>query len=553
METADRILRNGKIYPVDEQFSQAEAMAVRGNHILYVGSEVGAEAYRDEHTLVTDLQGKTVLPGFIENHVHMNEYGNLVNRLSAYGKSKEQLLSEIRQAVAKLQPGEWFLGAPRAEGYDIRGWENPVLPGTEELDEAAPNNPVALFPAVAAGGTWVNTRMLEALGFNPDDPQVQACRRSREDGTLSGCFTGVVSNVIWRTTSMPHTWEEKIKAYQAAEKALFSFGFTTVVDAANIGEVQEEVERLYAEGLLHIRYFGCLSRYTPGRGGGPQETMGTKAYFEKCPIIGAYGGRYNVRTVKLCTCGTIDNYGAEEYEPYCDRPDTCGTPSQTDEQLWEMVKSSHDHGMQLMCHAIGDKGIDRILNCYQRLHEESPINDLRYRVEHYQLITGDSPERMKAMGVIPSMQAMHGPDSAEVALKRLGPERVKRAYATGLALQRIGIVIGGSDAPAATPRAMSGIHAEVTCTNDHLEPKGGFNPENAISVQDAIRSYTIWGAYSQFAEKERGSLEAGKLADYVILDRDPVQTGENAPDDLLKIQVVETVLEGETVYRAEAQ
>lgn len=105
-----------------------------------------------------------------------------------------------------------------------------------------------------------------------------------------------------------------------------------------------------------IRYFGCLSRYTPGRGGGPQETTGTKAYFKKCPIIGAYGGRYNVRTVKLCTCGTIDNYGAEEYEPYCDRPDTCGTPSQTDEQLWEMVKSSHDHGMQLMCHAIGDKG-----------------------------------------------------------------------------------------------------------------------------------------------------------------------------------------------------
>ena len=281
-----------------------------------------------------------------------------------------------------------------------------------------------------------------------------------------------------------------------------------------------------------IRYFGCLSRYTPGRGGGPQETTGTKAYFKKCPIIGAYGGRYNVRTVKLCTCGT---------------------PSQTDEQLWEMVKSSHDHGMQLMCHAIGDKGIDRILNCYQWLHGESPINDLRYRVEHYQLITGDSPERMKAMGVIPSMQAMHGPDSAEVALKRLVPERVKRAYATGLALRRIGIVIGGSDAPAATPRGMSGIHAEVTCTNDHLEPKGGFNPENAISVQDAIRSYTIWGAYSQFAEKERGSLEAGKLADYVILDGDPVQIGETAPDDLLKIQVVETVLEGETVYRAEAQ
>ena len=221
----------------------------------------------------------------------------------------------------------------------------------------------------------------------------------------------------------------------------------------------------------------------------------------------------------------------------------------TDEELYDAFKEAADHGMQIAIHAIGDATIEQVLNTYRRLQEEKDYGDHRWRLEHFQTVTSDTPEQAAALHVIPSMQPMHAPNSAGMAPRRLGPDRVHGAYAAGRVLRGTGIVSLGSDAPVATPSPFSGMHAAITRTNDALEPKGGFCMENALTPEEALRGYTIWGAYAIFAEDKRGSLEVGKYADFVVMDQDPLKLGHENPDALLDINVLETVVGGESVYK----
>lgn len=217
------------------------------------------------------------------------------------------------------------------------------------------------------------------------------------------------------------------------------------------------------------------------------------------------------------------------------------------EVLDNLVLEAHKKGIQVITHAIGDATIDRVLDAYEKALRVIPCDDHRFRIEHFQLVTGNSRERAKALGVIASMQPTHGPDSAGMVCRRLGDERAHRAYAVGMVLEVMGMFAGGSDAPVAQPNPLDGIHSAVTRTNSGGKPEGGFCPENAVTLEQALRAYTSWGAYAQFEENNKGSLKRGMLADFVLLDGDIMAT---EPDKLLQIRVVETVIGGISRWKA---
>lgn len=555
MEYADRVLKNGKIYTVDSEFRVLTAMAVRKNRIAYVGDDTGILDYIGPQTEVIDLEGKCVTPGFIDNHVHAREVGYTRYLLSCEELTKEEILEKIKEEIETLSPGQWMVSGT---GWDNDWWVDPRYPSIEELDAVSPENPV-LLRRKAGGVVWVNTQALIHSGFTgKDDPRVtEACIVNDDGRRASGCLVGPVANII--RSKVPQSgvmgkndplaqdeFKKKcdIEALLATEKYFFQMGLTAFTDARQQGAELEVTENLYREGKLKIRMYCALHD-----GVGSDPDLFSKEYLKKCPIIGAYGDRFTVRTIKLGAGGTFGSRTAGMYEPFTDNPGNCGTPKITDEELYRCMREGAEHGMQIMIHTIGDRDIDRVLAAYEKLNREYPVFNARHRIEHYQLIRGNSPERTKALGIIPSMQALHGPNSANMAERCLGPYRAPVSYPIGQICRRVGIVAGGSDAPVANPNPLSGIHASVTRKNDFMQPKGGFYAaESAMSREDALRSFTIWGAYAQFAEERYGSLEPGKYADYVIMDQDIMEV---EADDIIKIRILETVLDGETVYRAD--
>lgn len=555
MDNSLRILKNGKIYTVNESFDVAEAIVTQGDKILFVGSNSGAEKYVTDGAVVVDLGGKCVTPGFIDNHVHAREVGYTYALFSCEELTKEQILQEVAREVEAHEPGQWIVSGT---GWDNDWWTDPRYPSIEELDAVAPNNPV-LLRRKAGGVMWVNTQALLRSGYSgKDDPKIVAARIRNDDGQFStGCIVGPPANEIRRqvpqsgVTSVndpnatnPEKLASDKQSLLCMQENFFKMGITSFTDARQVGSELVQTEQLYADKKLFIRMYCALSGAV-----GTETDAYSKEYFKKCPIIGAYNDRFSVRAVKLGAGGSFGARTACMYEEFSDNPGNFGKPRVSDEELYKQVFEAAEHGMQIMIHTIGDKDVDRVIHAYSRVNEIFPTFDARHRIEHYQLVRKDSPERAKKLGLIPSMQALHGPNSANMAERCLGPYRADLSYPIGQICRRVGIVAGGSDAPVASPNPLSGIHASVTRKNDFMQPEGGFYPQySAMSREDALRSFTIWGAYAQFGDDRYGSLEAGKYADYVIMDQDIMAVDA---DDIIKIKILETVLGGETVYKME--
>ncbi len=538
LEIASRIIKNATIYTVDSDFTVASAMAVKGNQILYVGDNAGVESYIGPETEITDLQGKVVTPAFFENHIHFRQYGEMIARYSCRGKSKEQILSEVAELVKEMEPGQWLVSG---EGWINDYWEDPSYPTLEELDAVSPNNPV-LLPRLAGATLWANSLALKAAGIDRNEEPWKSYIMVNSDGTPSGCFCDrKVREKL--NEQVIETEETARKNILAAQEKMFEFGIGGIFEASQGGKEIKRIRSMYESGEMKLRFSAALQNAAFNK---LEMDPETREVFENGPYIGEFDDHFTVRAVKMAAGGTVGTLSATHYEEFCDDPGNFGKANYTDEQMFAAVMDAAKHGYQVAIHAIGDKDIDQVLDTYEKVNEIIPIKDLRFRIEHFQLVRGNTPERAKALGVVPSMQAMHAPNSAGMAMRRLGADRASRAYAIGMVQRRVGLVAGGSDAPVATASIMSGIHASVARTNDFLEPKGGFFPENGMTREDALRSYTIWGAYAQFCEDRRGSLEVGKYADYAILDGDFMKMDI---DDILNVKVVETVVGGETVYK----
>ncbi len=531
---ADSVYRNGNIYTVDEAFSTATALAIKGDRLIYVGGEAGVDAFIGPNTKVTDLGGKTVIPGLIESHMHINGLGESLLIIDAFWKPKDVILEAVKAEAEKAEPGAWIQG----RGWMNTVWENTDYPTKEELDAVAPNNPVYLTRA-DGHMCWVNSKAFELAGITKDTPDPQGGEYLKtEDGELLGCVTDTAMYPI--SGLIPgFSIEQKREALLLAQEQLFSYGLTSAMNAGTSVEYLNEVYKpLYENGSLKLRSYLLISLSS-------LESPEAEYLRTTKPEGGFYDNHMDVRSVKLFSDGSLGARSAAMLEDYSDRAGHTGNNRFTDEQMYELVKLAYDNGYQMGSHAIGDAANHQLLDCYEKVMAENPREDPRLRIEHFQILTLDDIQRAIDMGVLPSMQTTHATSDMLMAEDRIGTERIKGAYAWRTIIDKGSIILNGTDAPVELVNPYHSLYAAVTRKSRLGEPPEGWHPDQCMTREEALRSYTSWGAYGEFNEDLKGTLEVGKLADFVVLDRDYMTCPE---EDIKDIQALLTVSGGEVVY-----
>lgn len=534
-EKADSLYINGTIYTVDESFSTATAMAVKGDRILYVGDQAGAQAYLGADTEIADLEGRTVLPGLIEGHMHINNLGENQMKIDAYWKSKEAILELVRQEAEKAAPGQWIQGS----GWLDTLWDEPGFPSKEELDAVAPDNPVILIRS-DNHMCWVNSKALELAGITKDTPDPQGGKILKTDsGEVLGCLSDTAINLV-RSLVPSYTVEQQQQALLLAQDHLFSYGFTSAVNAGTSVQGLENFKALYESGEMKLRTYPMIMI-------GADLTTAEADYLRSnAPTGELYDNHMLVRGVKIVGDGSLGSRSAAMLEAYSDDPTAYGELRLTDEQMYEAVKLAYDNGYQTGVHAIGDGANHQVLDTYERVMKENPRADARMRIEHFQILTADDIDRAMSLGVVPTMQFTHATSDSNMAEDRIGSERIKTAYAWRTVVDKGSVIVGGSDAPVEKVNPYHGLYAGVTRMTRAGEPEGGWYAEQKVTREEALRAFTIWAAYGQFEEDLKGSLEPGKLADFIVIDRDYMTCPEA---DIKDIQVLETYVGNELVYQ----
>ncbi len=532
-ESADVVYRGGNIYTMDDDNPHATALAVKDGRLLYVGSDEGAAAYTGSNTRVVELDGHTILPGLIEGHMHVPNLGQSMLMIDAFWKPKEVILEAVRQAAEAAEPGEWIQG---------RGWMNTVwaddsFPTKEELDAVAPNNPVSLQRA-DAHMFWFNSMALEMAGVTKDTPNPQGGEILKtEDGELLGCLTDTAAAIV-RGIIPPWSDEDLKKASLLAQEQLFSYGFTSALDAGVTVHQLDLYKELYEAGQLKLRLYPLIML---------SSTEGAEADYLRTtkPTGMLYDDHLQVAGVKIIGDGSLGARSAAMLEEYSDREGYTGEYRFSDEDAYAVIKLAYENGYQTGVHAIGDGVNHQVLDVYERLMKENPREDPRMRIEHFQIVTPDDIDRALELGVLPAMQFTHATSDWLMAEDRVGPERIKTSYAWRTIIDKGSIIIGGSDAPVELVNPYHGLNAGVTRMDKDCRPEGGWYANEKVTREEALKAFTIWAAYGQFEEDLKGSLEVGKLADFAVIDRDYMTCPET---DIKDIQTLMTVSGGEVVY-----
>jgi predicted amidohydrolase YtcJ len=522
---ADLILTNGTVYTVDNTFSKAEAIAVKDHRILAVGStrEI-TEGYRAGQ--VIDLKGACVYPGWIDAHCHFFGYGMNLNAVDLTGTGSVEEILEVLEAFREKNPDSWITG----RGWDQNDWEVKEFPDKSVLDEHFPDTPV-LLRRIDGHAAWANSLALDMAGVTS--------RSAVEGGTVllrDGEPTGIlVDNAISLVASRipPPTREEMARALVQAQGNCFGVGLTSVYDAGLSCDVVELIDSLQRSGALQIRMNTWLS---------PTEDNFTR-FVEKGP---SRTDHLTINTVKLFADGALGSRGARMIEPYSDDPGNLGLFVTPLEELEENCRRAYANGFAVATHCIGDAANRETLKIYASILGGK--NDRRWRIEHAQVIHPDDFHYFGDFNIIPSVQTTHATSDMYWAGDRLGPERLRGAYAYRQLLEQNGWLPNGSDFPVEQINPLFGFYAGVVRKDQQGYPEDGFQMENAITREQALRAMTIWAARSGFEEDLKGSIEPGKLADLVVTREDLM----SAPDStLFGIQVQMTFLGGELVYKAD--
>ena len=469
--------------------------------------------------------------------MHVSNLGENHLKLDCYFKSKEDILEMVRQAAKEAEPGEWIQGS----GWLDTLWDEPGFPSKEELDAVAPNNPVYLLRADNHMG-WFNSMALEMAGITKDTPEPQGGQILKTDnGELLGCLTDNAASMVIKVIP---TWsaEAQKNAVLMAQEELFSYGFTSATDAGTKVNYIQHYEDLYESGELKLRIYAMPML---------NSTDSAEAGYirEHRPVNGLYDNHLSIMGVKVLGDGALGSRGSALLEDYSDDPGNRGSYRFTDEEIYNVMSLAYNNGYQIAYHAIGDGANHQVLNTYERLLKENPREDPRLRIEHFQIVAPADIDRAISLGILPSMQTTHATSDMLVAEDRVGSERIKGAYAWRTILDKGSVIPNGSDAPVELVNPYHGIYAAVTRTNRLGEPKGGWHIEEAMTREEALRSFTNWSAYAEFNEDIKGSLEVGKLADFAVIDRDLM----TCPAEYIKdTQVLLTVSGGEEVYRKDA-
>lgn len=499
-EKVDLVVVNANIYTVNEEFSKAEAFAVHDGRFVAVGS---TDEIRDVYTSnqLVDADGRTITPGLIDAHCHFYGLGLKQQQVDLVGtKSFQEVLQRV-QEFQKEYPKDFILG----DGWDQNDWEVKEFPTKTQLDELFPDTPVALL-RIDGHAFLVNQKALDLAGIDwSTKVEGGEIVKKWKDG-YSG-ITGVLIdkpmdmvNAIIPTPSL----KDRIKALKDAERLCLNMGLTTVNDAGLDKSTIELIDSLQQAGELSIRIYAMISN-------NPENL---DYYLDKGPIK---TNRLNVRSVKVFADGSLGSRGAALKKPYTDKPDHIGafiTPVSEINALGKRIAASE---YQMNTHAIGDSANAVVLRAYEK--ELKGKTDRRWKVEHAQVLDGMDFDYFKN-GIIPSIQPTHATSDMYWVEDRLGPARVKGAYAFKTMLNKAGMVALGTDFPVEQVSPFLTFYAAVTRQDIDGYPKGGYEMNNALSREEALRGMTIWAAYSNFEENEKGSIEVGKLADFTVYDKD---------------------------------
>lgn len=523
---ADLIIRNSKIYTLDNQFTTASAIAVKDGKILAVGDE---RSIMDVYTspVVINADGKFVYPGFYDAHCHFLGYG--LGKLSTADLTGTLSFEEVVRLVrdhASASPSEWIQG----RGWDQNDWEIKKFPVRDALDELFPDRPVILT-RIDGHAALVNGEALRRAGIDKNT-EVTGGEVILEDGKPTGILIDnaieLVKDVIPKPDAMM-----KSEALKVAEEDCFAVGLTSVMDAGlDVADILL-IDSLQQDGSLRMKINAMLSAMDA-------------AYLDFMKRGHYLTDRLHVNAVKLYADGALGSRGACMIEPYSDDPGNYGLIMHPTEFYREVISNALAYDYQVNTHAIGDSGNRFILDLYGE-YLRGP-NDRRWRIEHAQTIHPDDFQKFGAFSIIPSIQSTHCTSDMYWAGDRIGEERLKGAYAWQRLLDQNGWLPNGTDFPIENISPLHTFYAAVARKDLQAYPEGGFQPEEALSREEALRSITIWAAKGAFEEDQKGSLEAGKAADIVILGKDLMTAGEH---ELPHIEVLYTISEGEVVYKRE--
>jgi hypothetical protein len=519
---ADLIVYNAVVYTVDSAFTTAEALAVKDGKILATGKTADLLAHYEAKEK-KDANGQFVYPGLIDAHCHFFRYGIGLREANLTGTTSwEEILKKL-QAFAADNPEGWITG----RGWDQNDWPVKEFPTNEQLNQLFPNRPV-LLGRIDGHAAIANQTALNLAGLQPG--------MSLTGGTIevkNGKLTGIlVDNAIDKVSSkVPWATPEQVKkGVLQAQQLCFATGLTTVDDCGLDYYEVNFIDSLQRTGELKMRIYAMLS----------DAPKNYDYIFAKGKIK---TDRLNVRAFKVYADGALGSRGACLLTPYSDKPDWKGfllsNPAHFDSVASILIKKD----FQMCTHAIGDSGNRTILNIYAKYLGGK--NDRRWRIEHAQVINQQDFNLFGQNSVIPSVQPTHATSDMYWAGDRLGAERVKGAYAFNDLLKQNGWIPLGTDFPVEDISPFKTFYAAVVRKDAKGWPEQGYQMENALSRQDALRGMTIWAARSNFEEQEKGSLEAGKLADFIITSKDLMKAPAT---ELLQVQVLSTYIQGEKVY-----
>lgn len=521
-EKIDLLVYNATIYTVDSSFSTAEAMAVKDGKIIAVGKTADIEKEFDA-TEKLDAQGKFIYPGFIDAHAHFVGYGMSLQRIDLTGtNSWEECIERVKIFANENKEG-WITG----RGWDQNDWAIKEFPNNEILDTLFPDRPV-LLTRVDGHAAIANQKALDLAGIKAHDT-LTGGEIEEMEGTLTGVLIDNAVDLV--SSKIPAATDEQFKkALQAAEQNCFAMGLTTIDDCGLSFPSVDMIKSLQANGDLKMRLYVMLSD--------------EKANYDYAAANGMIKtDRLNVRSFKVYGDGALGSRGACLLQPYSDKIGHYGFLLSQPEHFDSVANWISNNRWQMCTHAIGDSGNRTILNTYAKYLKGK--NDLRWRIEHAQVVDQNDFSLFGANSIIPSVQPTHATSDMYWAGDRLGGERVKGAYAYKQLLQQNGWLPLGTDFPVEDISTFKTFYAAVVRKDAKGWPANGFQPENALTREEALRGMTIWAAKANFEEKEKGSLEKGKFADFVILDSDIMK---EVPEKLLSIKVLQTFLNGEKVF-----
>lgn len=512
----DLIVHHAIVYTVNADFTVAEAFAVKDGKIIEVGSSKALLAkYKSKQTL--DAQGKAVYPGFEDAHCHFVGYGLALQQVDLVGTKSYQEILEKLVAFQKANPNiRWLQG----RGWDQNDWDTKDFPDKAPMDSLFPDLPVYLT-RVDGHAALVNQKALDLAGINTKTPSDAGGKIEIKNGKLSGILVDNAMRLVSSKIPAPNAEEIK-KALLDAQKNCFALGLTSVQDAGLPRETLETIDQLHQSGDLYIRIYAMIS-----------STPENVDYYLKKGI--SRTDFLSIRSFKVYADGALGSRGACLLEPYSDSPTEIGFLRAKPEELDALIQKIAQKGFQINTHCIGDSANRFILDTYAKYLKED--NDLRWRIEHAQVVSPEDIPKFGKYKILPSVQPTHATSDMYWADERLGAKRISTAYAFRELYEQNRMIPLGSDFPVEFVNPLYGFHAAVARKDGKNYPDAGFQKENAVSREIALKGMTIWAAYAAFEEKTRGSIEPGKWADFVILEEDIMKVPE---EKLRNVKVFQT-------------